>query len=72
MMVMLGSINIDWFIKSKLRKVLFNDKIYVGEGSAKLSVKASFAELKDENLPFEKSVFASAVKKSLQDGISKI
>jgi hypothetical protein len=28
--------------------------------------------LKDENLPFEKSVFASAVKKSLQDGISKI
>ena len=34
--------------------------------------KASFAELKDENLPFEKSVFASAVKKSLQDGISKI
>jgi len=29
-------------------------------------------ELKDENLPFEKSVFASAVKKSLQDGISKI
>ena len=27
---------------------------YSGEGSAKLSVKASFAELKDENLPFEK------------------
>ena len=39
---------------------------------AKLSVKATFAELKDENLPFEKSVFASAIKKSLQDGISKI
>ena len=49
-----------------------NGKVYVGEGTAKLSVKASFAELKDENLPFEKSVFASAVKKSLQDGISKI
>ena len=53
-------------------EIIINDKVYVGEGSAKLSVKASFAELKDENLPFEKSVFASAVKKSLQDGISKI
>ena len=53
-------------------EIIINDKVYVGEGTAKLSVKASFAELKDENLPFEKSVFASAVKKSLQDGISKI
>jgi hypothetical protein len=53
-------------------EIIMNDKVYVGEGSAKLSVKTTFAELKDENLPFEKSVFASAVKKSLQDGISKI
>ena len=45
---------------------------YSGEGSAKLSVKASFAELKDENLPFEKSTFASAVKKSLEVSISKM
>jgi hypothetical protein len=35
-------------------------------------LKHLLPELKDENLPFEKSVFASAVKKSLQDGISKI
>ena len=53
-------------------EVIMNGVSYFGEGTAKLSVKASFAELKDENLPFEKSVFASAVKKSLQDGISKI
>jgi hypothetical protein len=53
-------------------EIIMNDIVYVGEGSAKLSVKTTFAELKDENLPFEKSVFASAVKKSLQDGISKI
>jgi hypothetical protein len=53
-------------------EIIMNGISYIGEGSAKLSVKASFAELKDENLPFEKSVFASAVKKSLQDGISKI
>lgn len=65
-----------FMIKKKITivktEIIINDKIYVGEGSAKLSVKATFAELKDENLPFEKSVFASAVKKSLQDGISKI
>lgn len=53
-------------------EIIMNGTSYVGEGSAKLSVKASFAELKDENLPFEKSVFASAVKKSLQDCVSKI
>jgi hypothetical protein len=53
-------------------EIIMNGISYIGEGSAKLSVKASFAELKDENLPFEKSVFASAVKKSLQDCISKI
>lgn len=51
--------------------VLIDDKKLSGEGDAKLSVKATFAELKDENLPFEKSVFASAVKKALQDAISK-
>ena len=45
---------------------------YSGEGSAKLSVKASFAELRDENLPFEKSTFASAVKKALEFSISKM
>ncbi len=39
---------------------------------AKLSVKAGFAELRDENLPFEKSVFASAVKKSLENAIEKL
>lgn len=53
-------------------EIIMNEKVYVGEGSAKLSVKATFAELKDENLPFEKSVFASAVKKSLIDASSKI
>lgn len=45
---------------------------YSGEGSAKLSVKASFAELRDENLPFEKSTFASAVKKALEVSVAKM
>jgi hypothetical protein len=45
---------------------------YPGEGSAKLSVKASFAELKDENLPFEKSTFSSAVKKALENAVENL
>jgi hypothetical protein len=45
---------------------------YKGEGKAAISVKTTFAELRDENLPFEKSVFASAVKKAIEDSISKI
>jgi hypothetical protein len=45
---------------------------YQGEGSAKLSVKASFAELKDENLPFEKSTFSSAVKKALENAVENL
>ena len=70
-------INIGPFmIKKKITivktKLIIDSVVYEGEGEAKLAVKAGFAELRDENLPFEKSVFASAVKKSLQDGISKI
>lgn len=69
-------INIGPFmIKKKITEVktevLIDGKIYEGFGSAKLSVKAGFAELRDENLPFEKSVFASAIKKSLENAISK-
>ena len=51
--------------------VLIDDRVLEGEGEAKLSVKATFAELRDENLPFEKSVFASAVKKALLNSVSK-
>jgi hypothetical protein len=70
-------INIGPFmIKKKITEVvvdvILDDKKYRGNGSAKLSVKATFAELKDENLPFEKGVFASAIKKALQDAIVKM
>ncbi len=70
-------INIGPFmIKKKntiVKVIVLKDGIeYIGEGSAKLSVKASFAELRDENLPFEKSTFASAVKKALEVSISKM
>ena len=70
-------INIGPFmIKKKITivktKMIIDSVVYEGEGDAKLSVKAGFAELRDENLPFEKSVFASAVKKSLEDAITKL
>ena len=70
-------INIGPFmIKKKntiVKVIVLKDGIeYTGEGSAQLSVKASFAELRDENLPFEKSTFASAVKKALEVSISKM
>jgi len=70
-------INIGPFmIKKKtttVKVIVVQDNIeYTGEGSANLSVKATFAELRDENLPFEKSTFASAVKKALEQSISKM
>lgn len=65
-----------FMIKKKITivktEMIINGVSYLGEGESKLSVKATFAELKDENLPFEKSVFASAVKKSLENGITTI
>jgi hypothetical protein len=45
---------------------------YIGEGSAKVSVKATFIDLNDENLPFNKTSFAGAIKKSIEDSISKM
>jgi hypothetical protein len=70
-------INIGPFmIKKKITTVktsiFLNDVMYEGEGSAKISVKATFIELRDENLPFEKSVFSSAIKKSLINAVEKM
>jgi len=70
-------INIGPFmIKKKITEVktqvLVDDKVLDGFGVAKLSVSASFAELRDENLPFEKSVFASAIKKSIENAITNL
>ena len=56
-------------IKVKITK---DGKEYIGEGTAKTTVKSTLIELKDENLPFEKTTFASAIKKSLLDAVSKM
>jgi hypothetical protein len=53
-------------------KITKDGKEYIGEGTAKTTVKSTFIELKDSNLPFEKTTFASAVKKSIVDAVSKM
>ena len=53
-------------------KIIINDKEYIGVGEGKVDVKSTFIELQDENLPFEKSSFSTALKKSLIDSVNKI
>ena len=53
-------------------KIIINDKEYIGVGEGKVDVKSTFIELQDENLPFEKSSFSAALKKSLIDSVNKI
>ena len=53
-------------------KITKDGKEYVGEGTAKTTVKSTFIELKDSNLPFEKTTFASAVKKSIVNAIEQM
>lgn len=47
-------------------KVIINNEDLIGEGLAKTSVQSTFLDLNDENLPFEKTTFASAVKKAIE------
>jgi len=47
-------------------KVIINNEDLIGEGLAKTSVQSTFLDLNDENLPFEKTTFASAVKKAVE------
>jgi len=53
-------------------KIIINGKEYIGVGEGKVDVKSTFIELQDENLPFEKSSFSAALKKSLVDAVNKI
>jgi hypothetical protein len=53
-------------------KIIINNKEYLGVGEGKVDVKSTFIELQDENLPFEKSSFSAALKKSLVDAVNKI
>jgi hypothetical protein len=46
--------------------VYIDGKIIEVEGKAKSTVRATFIDLNNENLPFSKTIFASAVKKALE------
>jgi len=47
-------------------KVIIDNQELIGEGLAKTSVESTFLDLNDENLPFKKTSFASAVKKCIE------
>jgi hypothetical protein len=50
--------------------ITIDGKEYRGVGDANTDVKSTFIELQDENLPFEKSAFSSALKKGIQEALS--
>lgn len=45
-------------------------KEYVGTGTAKMNVAATLLQLQDEELPFERTEFSVALKKSLEDALN--
>jgi hypothetical protein len=47
-------------------KITMDGKEYFGEGSNKTSVSSTILQLQDENLPFERTEFSSALRKSLE------
>jgi len=51
-------------------KILLGDKELVGEGLAEISTQSMFLDLNDENLPFNKTSFASAIKKALESALN--
>jgi hypothetical protein len=53
-------------------ELFINNKTFIGVGESKTDVKSTFIELQDENIPFEKSAFSSALKKSLIDAVNKL
>lgn len=55
----------------KIQIQIGDSTIVEGEGESKLSVSSTFLELSDENLPFEQTVFSSALKKALINAIDK-
>ena len=51
-------------------KVVMNGKEYYGIGKAKTNVAATLMQLQDEELPFERTEFSVALKKSLEDAVN--
>lgn len=51
-------------------KITVDGDDYFGQGDSNTDVQSTFIELQDENLPFEKSAFSSALKKGIQEALS--
>ena len=64
------------FVEKKRKKTIVKVKItvdgddYFGQGDSNTDVQSTFIELQDENIPFEKSAFSSALKKGIQEALS--
>ncbi len=52
-------------------KITIDGKEYFGEGTNKTSVSSTILQLQDENLPFERTEFSSALRKSLESAFKK-
>ena len=52
-------------------KITMNGVDYYGEGSNKTSVSSTILQLQDENLPFERTEFSSALRKALSNSFGK-
>ena len=52
-------------------KITMDGKEYFGEGTNKTSVSSTILQLQDENLPFERTEFSSALRKSLESALKK-
>ena len=50
-------------------KVVIDGKEYYGEGTNKTTATSTLLQLQDENLPFERTEFSVALKKSLEDAL---
>ena len=59
----------DTEVKVKITK---DGEDFEGVGRSKTSVTATFIDLNDKNLPFNKTSFAGALKKSIEDAIYKM
>ena len=50
-------------------KVVIDGKEYFGEGMNKTTASSTLLQLQDENLPFDRTEFSVALKKSLEDAL---
>jgi len=53
-------------------KLYYEDKIYQGIGESETEVRATMIELTDAGIPFSKTTVSSAIKKAIEECITKL